>query len=88
MNETCPSCGLRFEREPGYFVGAMYVSYALAVLIVGALTAVLWLLLLPGWPMSRVVLPAVAAFLPLVPVVFRWSRIIWIHFDRSIDPGG
>ena len=28
MHETCPVCDHRFEREPGYFVGAMYVSYA------------------------------------------------------------
>ena len=31
MNEDCPVCGLHFEREPGFFVGAMYVNYALAV---------------------------------------------------------
>ena len=27
MNPTCPHCGLRFEREPGYFLGAMMVAY-------------------------------------------------------------
>jgi uncharacterized protein (DUF983 family) len=32
MPDNCPVCGLRFEREPGYFSGAMYVSYTLAVL--------------------------------------------------------
>src|SRR6185295_15533099 len=31
MNDACPECGLVFEREPGYFVGAMYVSYAMAI---------------------------------------------------------
>lgn len=31
MNEVCPHCGLRFEREPGYFYVAMFVSYALNV---------------------------------------------------------
>lgn len=30
MNESCPVCGYRFERETGFFFGAMYVSYALA----------------------------------------------------------
>jgi len=28
MNEYCPACGLKFEREPGYFYVAMFVSYA------------------------------------------------------------
>ena len=31
MNEVCPVCGLRFEREPGYWTGAMVASYALGV---------------------------------------------------------
>ena len=37
MNEFCPRCGLRFEREPGYFLGAMYFSYVLAIPILGLL---------------------------------------------------
>ncbi len=86
MHETCPVCHLRFSREPGYFVGAMYVSYALAVVVIGALTAVLSYGLVPGWPVEWVALPAVTLFLPLVPTVFRYSRIIWIHIDRYVDP--
>jgi uncharacterized protein (DUF983 family) len=31
MPEQCTSCGLRYEREPSFFTGAMYVSYALQV---------------------------------------------------------
>ena len=31
MNEFCPHCNLKFEREPGYFYVAMFVSYAFNV---------------------------------------------------------
>ena len=31
MYEPCPACGFQFGREPGYFTGAMFASYALAV---------------------------------------------------------
>src|SRR5207248_3419030 len=31
MFERCPVCDLKFEREQGYFVGAMYVSYSRAI---------------------------------------------------------
>lgn len=31
MHSHCPECGYRFEKEPGYFLGSMYVSYALAI---------------------------------------------------------
>jgi uncharacterized protein (DUF983 family) len=45
MNDPCPVCGLIFEREEGYFLGAMYVSYVLGCAVVGAayfLAAALW----------------------------------------------
>ncbi len=31
MHKKCPNCEYRFDREPGYFLGAMFVSYGLAV---------------------------------------------------------
>src|SRR5256886_14103531 len=48
MHDACPVCGHIFEREPGYFVGAMYVSYALAIPVYLALAGVLRLFL-RGW---------------------------------------
>lgn len=85
MNSTCPVCGLAFEREPGYFLGALYVSYTIAIVILGLM---LWVgcLLLPDWDMGNVVLLAGVCYLPLVPLVFRLSRVIWIHFDRWAWP--
>ncbi len=88
MHDRCPVCRLRFEREPGYFVGAMYISYALAVPLVGGFTALLWYGLFPRWPLHRVVLLAAALLLPLVPMLFRYSRIGWMYLDRHLDPHG
>ena len=46
MNEDCPVCGLDFDRgEPGYFTGAMYVSYALAIPLIALLTLIEHLML-------------------------------------------
>ena len=39
MHAQCPVCGLSFEREPGYFTGALYLSYGLGILT----TAPVWL---------------------------------------------
>ena len=85
MNNQCPACALRFEREPGYFVGAMYISYAIAVVLIGGFT-LLTGIFLPEWPLYGLLGIAVAAFLPFVPALFRYSRIIWMHIDRAIDP--
>lgn len=85
MHERCPACGLLFMREPGYFTGAMYFSYALGIPVIAALTFVGYLL--TRWPLYVLVLLAWVVFLPLVPAVFRLSRVLWIHFDRYYDPG-
>ncbi len=31
MHENCSHCGLKYQLEPSFFYGAMYVSYALNV---------------------------------------------------------
>ena len=80
MNEACPVCGLVFEREEGYFLGAMYISYGLGIVILVPLFFVLqWLL--PDW--SGILVSALAAlpYLALSPLVFRYSRVLWIYFD-------
>ena len=41
-NKECPHCGLVYEREPGFFFGAMYVSYALTMAIFLGFTFILY----------------------------------------------
>lgn len=85
MNERCGVCGVRFVQEPGYFTGAMYFSYALAIPFI-ALLALAAHLAFPAWELDVLVLAASVAFLPFVPLVFRWSRVLFMHFDRWCDP--
>lgn len=86
MLETCPACGLRFEREPGYFVGAMYVSYALAV-IAYLLLAALVHVARPAWGAAQVLAAAVPPLAVLSPLLFRFSRVLWMHLDRAVHRG-
>jgi len=85
MNETCPACGLRFEREPGYFTGAMYVSYMLALPVMAACVLAVYLIA-PHLSFEATIAVAALLFLPFVPLLFRYSRILWIHLDQTIDP--
>jgi uncharacterized protein (DUF983 family) len=87
MNEHCPVCGLLFQREEGYFLGAMYISYGasaavITVLFFGA-TAVF-----PDWNGYLVALVTTILYLPLTPALFRYSRVLWIYLDRTLDPHG
>jgi hypothetical protein len=86
MHERCPVCDLTFAREPGYFTGAMYVSYAMSVPVLAALYFTL-ALLRPQGSFESVLATASALFLVFVPFIFRYSRILWIHLDRAIDAG-
>jgi uncharacterized protein (DUF983 family) len=85
MNDDCPVCGLHFEREQGYFLGAMYLSYALSVPILGLLMLAVYLLV-PELRFEFIVLVATIAYLPFVPLVFRYSRVLWIYFERWANP--
>ena len=86
MNEHCPVCGLPFGRgDPGYFTGAMYVSYGMAIPII-ALLALIEHQLLPAWSLLKLVVLAWAICAPFIPWLWQYSRVIWINIDRTIDP--
>ena len=83
MNERCPVCGLRYEREPGYFTGAMVVSYVIAVPTFGLIVIGL---LVAGLDTGPALLIGAALYLVLAPFIFRYSRVVWLHFDWLLDP--
>jgi uncharacterized protein (DUF983 family) len=84
MHERCPVCDLKFDREPGYFLGAMYVSYALGIVFVALIAALLWRI--TGWWITKDTIWAVIIFLPLAPTITLLARVLWIYLDQTIDP--
>ena len=65
MWERCSVCDLKFQREEGYFLGAMYISFGLALVIIAliALRALdyHWLVDHPGHDLGRRAIPATGA---------------------------
>ena len=82
-HETCPDCGLVFEREPGYFLGSFYISYG-----VGGLVAVPTMLIVVYGKLSFAWLFPLVAFWVGVfaPVIVTYSRVLWYHLDQLADP--
>ena len=84
MNESCSCCGMKYEKEPGYFYGAMYVSYALVV----------------GWFVLTFIIDSfivksqtwqyltffVSTIIVMMPLTFRTSRLIWLNLFVKYDP--
>ncbi len=77
MYKNCPNCGQRYEPEPGFFYGAMYVSYAVTVALFVAVLVLMNIFYSPGiW---EIVIVLSGVLLVLAPPVFRLSRSIWAH---------
>lgn len=78
MNDRCNECHYYFDREPGYFLGAMYISYGLAVLQ-GIITFLMLYYFLPNIPTIWVVLIILLVISLFSIKNFKLSRIIYIH---------
>jgi uncharacterized protein (DUF983 family) len=84
MYDRCLICDLKFVRESGYFLGAMYISYGLGLLLIlGLAVGFLWL---ENWSYEKSVVVAMLLFLPFAPVLTQMARVLWIYLDQAIDP--
>ena len=84
MNDRRPVCGLHFNREAGYFLGAMYISHGFGLAVVFAFGAILWML--TQWRLDKIAIWAVLLFLPFTPMLTFLSRVLWIYLDQTMDP--
>lgn len=70
-------------REPGFYVGAMYISYALSVALTVAFFVVFVLFF--NFDINYVLGALIPTIIILVPVLFRTARIIWINIFVKYD---
>lgn len=84
LHEHCSHCGIRYEFEPGFFYGAMYVSYALTVAL-GVATYVLMQMFFEA-TVGQVIGVLVAVLIIGSPLVLRLSRIIWMNLFIKYEP--
>jgi uncharacterized protein (DUF983 family) len=82
MNETCPKCSLKFEREQGYFTGAMAISYTIGFFAILPPLLLLLIMDAPAWMI--VVLPGIELTI-LAPFTARWARLAWLYIDHKVE---
>jgi uncharacterized protein (DUF983 family) len=82
----CPRCGLKFEREEGFFLGGMVVNLFIGefIPIVGA--AVTWYLTRPTPPWQLIQYGWIASAIVLPLLFFPLSRTLWLAFDLTFRP--
>jgi uncharacterized protein (DUF983 family) len=83
MNQTCPHCGFKFEVEPGFFFGAMYISYAI---VIGILLVGSYLIyhIFNDPNQWAYILPITAISVLIAPINFRISRIVYLYLFSGV----
>ena len=84
MYDFCPHCGQKYSLEPGFYYGAMFVSYVLSAFSMFALFAIvkfgLNMEIVPAFTLNSIFMLASLVWF------FRVSRVIWLHFFVSYAP--
>jgi len=84
MNQDCPVCGLHFEIEPGFYWGAMYISYAFGVAI-SVIAGVLTFIIGQDPELWVYMLAVVTPLILLSPQSMRYSRVFMLYLFGGIS---
>lgn len=83
MHEACSHCGESFNKEVGFYYGAMYVSYGLNIAL--GVGMFLLMVLILDLDVLVYLFSFLAAVLILFPWTLRKSRLIWINLFTKFD---
>ena len=81
MVQHCPRCGMKFEREPGYWTGAIAIN---TIVVGGLFTIVLvvtMILTVPDIPWVTVLLVVVPLMTIGPLIVYPFSKTLWLAVD-------
>lgn len=84
MFDTCSVCGLKYEVEPGFFWGAMYVSYGITtgmMLVIGALVYIISGHEARFW---GYIIPIFLAMSSSIPFTYRYSRVLMLYYFSPV----
>ncbi|HLB11129.1 MAG TPA: DUF983 domain-containing protein [Gemmatimonadaceae bacterium] len=87
MNDRCPVCGIRVEREGNdYMAGSVMFNLVLAELIFAVVLVGYLLIAWPkvNWDMLEIVAPLGMAVAPFV--LFPFSKLVWLAADLALRP--
>jgi uncharacterized protein (DUF983 family) len=84
MNDHCEVCNEIFDREPGFYFGGMYGSYALYTALIA--TVFVSFVVIMGISIFYVLGVLIPIIVVTQPVFFRWGRLLWINIFVKYDP--
>ena len=84
MPDNCKVCNKKYQPEPGFYYGAMFISYIFTAFFFLAFVAMCIFLFGLSVNTSFILLAVMIAF--LFVWFFRISRSIWIHINIKYEP--
>lgn len=85
MDSHCSHCHQSFEPEPGFYFGAMFVSYAINTgLFIAAWVALT--ILYPDYTLAMLLGLLTGVVILGLPLTYRLSRSIWLAIFVRFDP--
>jgi uncharacterized protein (DUF983 family) len=87
LRERCPRCGVRFEREEGYFLGGYALNLIVAEFLgLGLAIFLIFRTELRNQPLAWQEVIAVALVIVFPVALFPFSRTVWIAMDLIFHP--
>jgi uncharacterized protein (DUF983 family) len=84
MRDECPHCKFNFLPEPGFYYGAMFISYIfMGFFCIGFVAFFHWVL---GWSTAASFALLIAFCALFFAYIFRLARSIWLNINYKFDP--
>jgi uncharacterized protein (DUF983 family) len=86
MKERCPRCGMRFEREEGFFLGAYVVNFGLVLILLAAFILVGVIVTLPDPPVMTLTILGMVGSAVVAIGFYPMSKTFWSAIDLIMTP--
>lgn len=86
MKRNCPTCGTKFEREAGFFGGALFVNFALTEIVMFAWLAGVLVATIPEPDIAWLIGGAVAICVVVPVLLYPWSKTLWFAIHVAMQP--
>jgi hypothetical protein len=84
MHEECTNCGQKFDLEPGFYWGAMYIGYALSSGYM--LSSMFIMIFFFQFTVNQSFFFAILGAMVIIPTFARLARAIWINIYVKYNP--
>jgi uncharacterized protein (DUF983 family) len=86
LRPRCPRCGLAFEREEGYWLGAMIVAIGVTEALFGVWFVGGMLVTWPDVPWTMLLVGGLVLNATIPVVTYPWSKTTWMGLHHAFVP--